>query len=62
MVLGCGACLARGSARAPALYRALNPIIEEILRSASHSGDLMVLTVNPYALDGRPEAYAGVQV
>ena len=47
MVLGCGVCLARGSAPAPALYRAQNPIIEEIVRSASHSGDLMVLTVKP---------------
>ena len=50
MVLGCGVCSARGSAPALALYRAQNPIIEEIVRSASHSGDLMVLTVKPKPL------------
>ena len=50
MVLGCGTCPARGSAPALALYRAQNPIIEEIVRSAPHSGDLMVRTVKPVPL------------
>ena len=51
MVLGCGVCLARGSAPALALYRTQNPIIEEIIRSTSHSGDLRVLTpLNPKPL------------
>ena len=36
MVLGCGVCLARGSAPALALYRDQNPIIEEIIRYTSH--------------------------